>query len=196
MRPLTSQPAQSIQRSMLKPRLESSNAYTLAPREFNEAIIELLQAEFETKASQGTFTAEFRIFPGELILWVGYLKEHSLSPLNFAFSKNREEEDTPKSTVRIANEMTTMAREVFAYHFENIVREELPFEWSKFMNNEAIYYIYDPTNRDLEFQADKLLGISDPNSDSDLIKGDSDFTQAIEEVVELMGQEKPKFQEL
>lgn len=70
----------------MTPRLKNSKKWTLLPQALLEQITQAFSAQFTSEAALGSFKAEGRIYPAEIMLRVGYLKKSHLTQENMEVS--------------------------------------------------------------------------------------------------------------
>lgn len=177
---------------MISPRLESSKAFTKAPVEFDEAVKALFEEHFQEEAKRGIFDSNTLIYPNEIITRVGYLEGEGIAQVNFMVSADFDSKS--QDIIDTGDFILLGLKDVFTSHFTNPKREELPYVWSPVReSNETLFYKYDATNYSLENEANRLLGLEDDNTD-ELIVGDMDSTEDINEILDTLSRRKPTFQ--
>ncbi len=177
---------------MLDPRLESSKAFTKAPIEFDEAVKALFEEHFTDEAKKGSFDAQTYIYPNEIIIRIGYLESNSIAQVNFIVSADFDSET--QDIIEISDFILLGLKDVFSNFFINPKREELPYVWSPVReSNDSLFYKYDATNYALENEASKLLGDDSLEADQELIVGDLESTDDINEILDSLSKRKPSF---
>ena len=63
---------------MVEPRLASSKKWTPIPADYTKQVVEALNESFASEIRSGKFVVEGRIYSGELLLSMGYLRSESV----------------------------------------------------------------------------------------------------------------------
>lgn len=141
----------------LKPRLESSVSWTSLPEEFHQQICDIFNETFS-----GSFVVESQIYPKEILLRIGHIKEDRIAQKNFEASMeyNGETEDV-KTCIYLAVDLIGSLME--EYLKPRGIEEDFDFSttWQEYMADEKIIFMKTSNvNTQLEKEANLLLGAS------------------------------------
>lgn len=167
--------------SSLMPRLATSKKWTNLPLEFTEKVQIVFAEEFEPEAASGEFLVEGRIYPEEVVIRVGYLEKGRLKQVNFEASMDlpkresdsviRDEselgEDGSKTMERLyicIDAVGSLLEEYFDLDADEGEELDVPYRWKAYrFEGETVYLQHSTVNSRLEAEADRLLGLGDPN---------------------------------
>lgn len=151
----------------MTPRLKNSKKWTAFPPDFNEQIREAFTETFVNEMKKGELIIEGRIYPGEILLRVGYLEKGGLRQNNFEVSVDYKQD---QAVDRIQDAIDAAAS-MMADFFDAEGDIDFPRDWKEYdFENQKVYCQYTTVNSKLEAEADKLLGVTDEN----LVKGSDD----------------------
>ncbi len=168
---------------MITPKNENNTAYTLFPVELLEAIKDAFAEEFEAQANEGKFITFGRIYQGEIVLRVGYLKNNTIKQANFDTST--EASGSEASVISALESLVFNTKELFIDLFKNNNLENFSYHWNEMNSSSKVSYKFDATNTDLEAEANALLGESETVSEG-LIVGDMSDSDEIEKIVDTL----------
>ncbi|MGE3684563.1 MAG: hypothetical protein AB7G93_22830 [Bdellovibrionales bacterium] len=141
----------------MQPRLSSSRKWTSVPEELIQQIQSVFRENFQQHVQGGTVEAQGRIYPGEILIQVGYRAKDALKQNNFEISiAYKRDKDNVLKLLHLAVDAAGSLFELF-FNTENDhdfprIWDELDFEGRK------IHVQYTTENTPLEAEADRLLG--------------------------------------
>ena len=149
------------------PRLKTSKKWTTLPKDFADQVVTVFQQNFPTESKMGSFKAEGRIYPQEIMLRVGYLEKGRLKQCNLEVSVDLGPKDEALKKIHLC---VDALGSLFADYFEAVAQgsedptEELdiPLVWKQFpFQNEKIWLQYSTANQELEKEANRILGLEE-----------------------------------
>lgn len=149
------------------PRLKASKKWTNLPKDFLAQVEEVFNNNFAEESKIGSFKAEGRVYPTEIVLRVGYLEKGRLKQCNLEVSVNLAANEEAIKKIHLC---VDALGSLFVDYFEAIEggsedpTEELdiPLVWKEFpFQDEKIFLQYSTVNSDLELEADRLLGVDE-----------------------------------
>lgn len=145
----------------MQPRLKSSTRWTEMPKDYLQQIRQVCQESFEEQVNSGEFIAEGRIYPGEILLRLGFLAKGRLRQANFEVSMAYSKEQN--SVIEVIHFAVDVAASMMADYFEDS-EVEMPRDWRRFsINGREVFVQFSTTNSELEKEADRLLDETDEN---------------------------------
>lgn len=152
----------------MQPRLSSSRQWTALPKELITQVKSIFGQNFKDSIGEGHIEVDGRIYPGEILLMVGYRAPKSLKQSNFEISMayQREKDNVLKLLHLGVDAAASLFEQFFAAENDHDfprIWESVPFE------GRELFIQYTTTNTELEGQADRLLGLK---GEEGLAKGD------------------------
>lgn len=187
----------------MTPRLKISKKWTAFPPDLTAQIGNSFKLQFKKESKQGTFKAEGRIFPTEILLRVGYLEKGRLKQSNLEISVDFNAKDDVVSKIHLC--VDALGSVFFDYFdamnaanansdensdetstdealVENLLDStvtpglDLPAAWKAFpFLNETVYIQYSTVNSELEAEADRLLGLKAESLLQEMTDDDDDL---------------------
>lgn len=143
----------------MEPRLKTSKKWTGFPKDYLKQIIDACGQNFSPQAKKGKFHADGRIYPGEILLQVGYLESGRLKQANFEASI--EYETRKDDVLKLIHLAIDACASLLAEYFEE-EETDFPREWKVFLiESREVYLRHTTDNTDLDAEADRLLGEED-----------------------------------
>ena len=141
----------------MQPRLKSSKKWTPIPQDVILQIQELFKENFQKELQDSRVIAEGRIYPGEILLRVGYLENGRLAQYNFEVSMpyalTKEE-----SALTCLTTCVDAVGSLMAEHFEDPESQELPYSWTESdFEGKKIWVQHSTENSELAKKASQLL---------------------------------------
>ena len=167
----------------MEPRLKTSKKWTPLPSELVEQIESLFTENFAEQSSGGRFLFEGRIYPGELLLRLGYLPQSALRQNNFELSIDyNSQRENLMNLIHMAVDATAS---LFADWLED--EENKPStNWQEFsVQNKKIYARYSTLNTELEAEADRILG----EDKSSLVVDEDELEEQLKQKISILGLE-------
>jgi hypothetical protein len=154
----------------MQPRLKTSLKWTALPAELIQQMTRAFGSSFRSQLKNRTVSVEGRIFPGEILLRSGLHMPGQLRQDGFEISIAYDQKKD--NVVNLLHLGTDAAGALFENFFADENSEELPREWQRVdFEKREIYVRYTTENGELEAEADKLLGLDDPEG---IARGDWD----------------------
>ena len=143
----------------MEPRLPSSKKWTQFPAELLKQMRSVFQEGFGPQLGKATIEVEGRIYPGELLLSLGFSRSNQLKQPNFEISLAY---DSKKDNVLKLMHVTFDAMgALFDQYFQLPDDSEFPRYWEEMeFEGKKLFVQYSTKNSQLEDEADKLLGVS------------------------------------
>lgn len=141
----------------MQPRLASSRQWTAFPKELITQVKSVFRQSFRDSIGEGVFDIDGRIYKEELLLRVAYKIPKSLKHSGFEISVGYvRDKDNVLKLIHLAIDA---AASLFEQYFASEDDYDFPRKWESVdFENRQIFVQYSTTNKDLEEQADKLLG--------------------------------------
>lgn len=139
-----------------------------------EKVQKAIEKELFQYSNNGQIILNGRIFSDEIVLSLGFLAKNSIRQVNFVVSADIEpspEEENPPFLLTIEKGLHFLQLCLLDYfeRKEELV-EDFPKVWHKVQfNDETLFVRIDPTNSELESEANKILGLKE-----DTLYNDSD----------------------
>lgn len=144
----------------MNPRLSTSKKWTAFPADFVEQIREALVETFQAQLKGARLIVEGRIYPGEILLRVGFVEENRLKQNNFEVSIDYQKE----GAIDRIHDAIDVAASMMADFFEAEGEMNFPLQWKEYdFESIKVFCQYSTVNTELEAEADRLLGESDPS---------------------------------
>ncbi len=145
----------------MKPRLATSKKWTPLPGELVDQIREIFHEGFEEQAKGGKILVEGRIYPGELMLRVGFVEKGRLKQANFEVSLDfNAAKQNAMEQIHFAVDCAASMLEDFFEKEGDL--EEFPISWKSFdISGRKVFLQVSTENSELESAADKILGKDD-----------------------------------
>ena len=157
----------------MNPRLTNSKKWTSFPNDFLDQIKEAMLETFGPKLRGTELVIEGRIYPGEILLRVGFIEKNRLKQNNFEVSIDYSKDQA----VDRIHDAIDAAASMMADYFESDGEAELPLSWKEYdLENLKVYCQYSTVNTRLESEADRLLGLDD----SSLIKAEGEDVDEVD----------------
>jgi hypothetical protein len=156
------------------PRLASSREWSPYPSEYAQKILEVLNQTYPRALKDGRFVVEGRIYREEILLRVGYVHPKQLTQINFETSIDF---DYIKQTAQDRIGLSVDAAGIlFDEYFENLDDlYDYPRQWEAMEIGEQTLYIqFSTINTELEKEANRLLGLTDPALVNELSDSESE----------------------
>ncbi len=171
---------------MITPKNKRNTAYTPLPTELLTAIKNNFKEDFEKHGNKGSFFTFGRVYQGEIILRIGYVKKNSLMQINFDTSIQTI--NSKLSVIESLESLVFSTKELFIDYFKNNNLEHFSYHWNLINEKSNVFYKFHSTNTELELQANILLGEEKtPSSKENLIIGDlSSDSDEIEKIVKTL----------
>lgn len=147
----------------MNPRKKESKKWTNLPTDFSNQIKTIFEQNFKPHLAGKKIQVEGRIYPTEIMLRVGINTVGEIRYQNFEVSldHSQEKQDTIPQ-IHIA--VDAIASLMFDY-FQNEEDHELPYTWLEFpFEKQKIWLQFSSVNPELENEANKLLGVSEPDA--------------------------------
>lgn len=159
----------------MHPRLPSSVKWTALPSELSQQVRGIFSKAFKDHLNGAKLVVEGRIYPEELLLRIGHLKDKSIRQINFEVSVAFD----PKKQNALTEIYFAIdcAASVMEEYFSAGSLSEFPLHWEKFeAQNKEAYIQVSTVNTELESEADALLGELDSSliRNSDHLESDDD----------------------
>ncbi len=168
----------------MNPRLKTSKKWTAFPAEYAKQIQNVFNESFAEYLEAAEILIEGRIYPGEIMLRVGYLEAGRLSQANFEVSMaySQQEQDAIQ---RIHNCVDAAASLMMDY-LENEGEVDVPYTWKEIsFQGSKIYVQFTTENSSLEAQANALLGVSEADLLNEDLSSEEDALSRAEQSEEL-----------
>jgi len=167
----------------MQPRLPSSRQWTPLPKEFISQVESVFSESFKEHRAQGAFEAMGRIYPGEILVRVGYLPKGQLKHSHFEVSIGyRQAKDNVMKLLHLA---VDAAGALFDQYFSAESDEDFPVQWEEMdFEGQTIFVQYTTVNTKLEAEADRILGVE---SGDNLAGGDWDEATTPEAIKATLG---------
>ena len=141
----------------MHPRLPTSRKWTAFPTELKIQIQSVFKETFKDHIKGGTVVSEGRIYPGEILVMIGYQPGSGLKQANFevsvAYKKDKD------NVLKMINLAVDAAGSLFEQYFTLADDSSFPRVWLDVdFEGREIFIQYTTTNSKLEAEADKLLG--------------------------------------
>ena len=160
-------------------RLSSSLQWTALPKELITQVKSIFRQNFKDSIGEGKIEVDGRIYPGEILLMVGYRAPKGLKQSNFEISMayKREKDNVLKLLHLAVDAAASLFEQFFAAENDHDfprIWESVPFE------GRELFVQYTTTNTELEDQADRLLGLK---GDEHLAEGNWDTAEETAEEI-------------
>lgn len=154
----------------MQPRLSSSRQWTALPKELITQVNSIFRQNFKEAIGAGKIEVDGRIYPGEILLLIGYRAPKGLKQSNFEISMTyKREKDNVLKLLHLA---VDAAASLFEQFFAAENDHDFPRIWESVQfEGRELFIQYTTTNTELESEADKLLGLK---GDERLAEGDWD----------------------
>lgn len=168
----------------MQPRLSSSRKWTAIPKELTVQIKTVFKQSFQQHIGKGTVLADGRIYPEELLISVGVklpdskLKEsHWLVSIGYSRGKD--------DVIKLLNLAVDAAGSLMEQLFTSENDYDFPRAWQEVdFEGRKIYIQYSTVNKELENQADKILGVAEGD---DLAQGEWEDLESPESIKQRLG---------
>lgn len=143
----------------MNPRRPSSTKWTLIPTELTAEITSVFQQAYP-QIKDTKWYIEGYIYPEEFILRVGYGRNKSLKQSHFFLSWDRSDNQNLVDEIHLAVDLVD---QIIGDYLKNEERPDLPTSWKALSDKsfeKPLYFIFSTENKDLEDQANSLLGQS------------------------------------
>lgn len=156
----------------MQPRLKSSKKWSPLPNELIKQIQSVFSQGFSAQTKGGKIEASGRIYPGEILIFVGFKAPKGLRQMNWEISiPYAKAKDNVLALLHIAVDAIGA---LFEQSFAAEDDQEFPRIWDEVdFEGRKIYVQYSTVNSELESEADKLLG-ENAGEDLDVAQGDWD----------------------
>lgn len=144
----------------MQPRLGSSKKWTPLPKELMQQVRAVFNETFAEHLGKGKIETEGRIYPGEILISVGFREKGVLKQSNFEVSiAYKKDKDNVLKLLHLAVDAAgSLLDKVFTSEDDS----EFPRIWTEVdFEGRQIYVQYTTVNSELESAADSILGIGD-----------------------------------
>jgi hypothetical protein len=152
----------------MEPRLKTSKQWTKMPAELLDQMGSVFENGFKSQLGKAEVRIEGRIYPGELLLSVGFSRANQLKQPNFDVSIAFDvKKDNVLKTIHV---MFDAMGALFDTYFSSADDSEFPLIWEPLdFEGKKLFVQYSTRNTTLESDADALLGKDDAllNEDGD-----------------------------
>lgn len=142
----------------MEPRLKTSKKWTALPKELIEQIRGVFKENFKQETKGSTIELEGRIYPEELLFFIGVHEGKRLKQNNFEISiPYKQNKDNVMKLVHLGMDA---AAALFTQLFENEDDDEFPRIWQEVQfEGRQIFVQYTTVNSELEKEANRILGL-------------------------------------
>lgn len=167
----------------MQPRLKTSKKWTAIPRELSIQIKQVFKQSFQSHIGDGAVVADGRIYPGEILMSVGFKPKTGLRQFNWDISiEYKRDKDNVMKLLTLA---VDVAGSLFEQFFTSENDHEFPRIWAEVdFEGKKVFVQYQTANTELESEANKILGISE---DEDLAQGEWDGDLSAEDIKAQLG---------
>ena len=144
----------------MQPRLKTSQKWTALPPELLGQMKMVLGETFRAQLGHGDFTAEGRIYPGEILMVVATQRPKTLRESGFEVSiAYKQNKDNVMKLLHLGMDVVgALFEQLFAAEND----EEFPRQWQSVdFEGREVFIQYTTANRRLEAEADRLLAAED-----------------------------------
>ena len=165
----------------MEARLKTSKKWTNMPAELLDQMGGVFENGFKRQLGNADVQIEGRIYPGELLLSVGFSRANQLKQPNFDISVGF---DVKKDNVlKMIHVMFDCAGALFDTYFSAADDSEFPLIWEPLdFEGKKLFIQYSTRNTTLENEADRLLG-----KDDTLMHADEDEDVDTDELKKTLG---------
>lgn len=168
----------------MQPRLSTSRKWTPLPSELIQQIQSVFRESFQEHTKDAEVEAGGRIYPGEILIRVGFKAPNTLKQSNWEISiAYRQDKDNVLKLLHMGlDAMGALFQQLFTSEHDH----DFPRVWESVdFEGRQIFVQYTTVNTSLEEEADRLLGIS--ASATDLAQGDWDEDMTSEHIKAQLG---------
>ena len=158
---------------MMEPRLPTSKQWTEFPAELLKQMKSVFQEGFGSQLGAANIEVEGRIYPGELLLSLGFSRLNQLKQPNFEISLayNPKKDNVLKLVHTLFDAMGAL----FDQYFQTPDDTEFPKYWEEMeFEGKKLFVQYSTKNSSLESKANKLLGVAADH----LLKEEDEMSEA------------------
>jgi hypothetical protein len=144
----------------MKPRLPASVKWTPLPKELLQQIRTVFADSFKAHVGTGRIDADGRIYPGEILVKVGFKPSSGLRQSHWEISMEyKANKDNVLKLLHLAvDAAASLLEQTFAAEDDG----EFPRLWDEIeFEGRKIYVQYTTENSELEAEANRLLGLKD-----------------------------------
>jgi len=143
----------------MNPRLSTSKQWTKFPAELITQMRTVFQEGFGPQLGKATIEVEGRIYPGELLLSLGFSRSNQLKQPNFEISLGYDAKK--ENVLKLIHTLFDSMGALFDQYFQNPDDGEFPRYWEEMeFEGKKLFVQYSTRNSKLESDADSLLGAS------------------------------------
>lgn len=144
----------------MDPRLPTSKQWTKFPAELITQMRSVFQEGFGPQLGKSTIEVEGRIYPGELLLSLGFSRVGQLKQPNFEISLGYDSKK--ENVLKLIHVLFDAMGALFDQYFQNPDDGEFPRYWEEMeFEGKKLFVQYSTRNSKLESDADALLGAAD-----------------------------------
>ncbi len=155
----------------MQPRLKTSKKWNAIPKELSAQIKQVFKQSFQSYIGGGTVFADGRIYPSEILMSIGF-KPAGGGLRQFNWDISIEYKRDKDNVMKLLTMAVDVAGSLFEQFFTAENDHEFPRIWAEVdFEGKKVYVQYQTENRELEAEANKLLGLKE---DEDLAGGDWD----------------------
>ena len=156
----------------MQPRLKTSKKWTALPKELMQQVQSVFKETFGDRLGDGKLEAQGRIYPEEILFYVGYRPKGALKQQGFEVSVayKKDKDNVLKLLHLTVDAAGSLLEQILSAEDD----ADFPRLWTEVdFEGRKIHVQYSTTNTELEAEADKLLGLGAPD-DGELARGDWD----------------------
>lgn len=154
----------------MNPRKKESKKWSALPPELSKQIQTVFTENFASQLEGKSLRVEGRIYPTEILMRIGINAKGELRFLNFEVSIDHSKEK--QNTIQQIHVAVDAIASLMLEYFDNGEEHEMPYAWQEYpFEKQTIWLQFSSENKDLEVEADKLLGL---NEDDESILHETD----------------------